>query len=111
MLTGKGPIQVESEMTPRQNNPLGIKFGRDAPPAHPHRITAIDKEAGTMVMSAAMNANAKRKSLGRELSAKAPETRDDYKNMNAVKRFSKNSIVLFPFTGRSKKAEQASSTT
>ena len=60
-------------------------------------------------MSAAINANENRKSLGRELSAKAPASRDNYKNMNAVKRFSRNSIAMFPFTGRSKKADLAQS--
>ena len=48
----------------------------------------------------------------RDKSEKAVQNRENYKKMNAVKRISRNSIVLFSFTGRNKNKnkEEASKT-
>ena len=52
----------------------------------------------------------KRESLGRELSEAVPSQRENYKKLNAIKRISRNSIVLFSFAGRNKKEKIEKST-
>ena len=90
-------------MTPKAISPsLAVNFAKDAPPAHPHRFTVHQKPTQN-----AIHGINKRESLGRELSeAAATGQRESYKKMNAVKRISRNSIVLFSFTGRNKKEKK-----
>ena len=79
-----------------------MNFAKDAPPAIPHRVTMVQRPASSLVANSQAS-GLKRESLGRELSEATPGQREAYKKLNAVKRISRNSIVLFSFTGRSKK--------
>ena len=85
---------------------MSMNFAKDAPPAIPHRVTMVQRPVSSLVANSQAS-GLKRESLGRELSEAVPGHREAYKKMNAVKRISRNSIVLFAFSGRSKKNTNA----
>ena len=94
-------------MTPKAYSAMSMNFAKDAPPAIPHRVTMVQRPVSSLVANSQATSGLKRESLGRELSEATPGHREAYKKMNAVKRISRNSIVLFAFSGRSKKNTNA----
>ena len=76
-------------------------YVRDAPPAHPHRLTIHSK-----ISNHALQGTPASKDHGRDHSEAVTKHRENLVKVNAVKRISRNSIALFSFTGRSKKREK-----